>query len=182
MRFIIAIAACLGLATPALASQSSESGDAQAAASSSTYPCEKDDRHRAFDFWVGDWDVFQNDALAGSNRITSILGGCLIFEEWESATGSLGKSFNYYDPSKDHWRQIWVADSGSIIEFTGKARDGGIFYTAETSNPETGDVTHHRFEFTKHPEGGVRQFWAISKDLEEWTTIWDAQYLKRAAD
>ena len=133
MRFLVAIAACLSLAMPAFASQSSESSDGQATAPSPTYPCKQDDRHRAFDFWIGDWDVFQNDALAGRNRITSILGGCLIFEEWQSASGSLGKSFNYYDPSKDHWRQIWVADSGSIIEFTGKARDGGIFYTAETS-------------------------------------------------
>ncbi len=144
------------------------------------YPCDGDDRHRAFDFWIGEWDVFQNGALAGRNRITSILGGCLIFEEWESASGGLGKSFNYYDPGEDHWRQIWVADSGTFVEFTGAARDGGIFYTAETSNPATGQVTYHRFEFTEHPDGGIRQFWATSPDREEWTTVWDAQYVKRA--
>lgn len=143
------------------------------------YPCEADERHHHFDFWVGDWSVYQNGTFAGDNRISSILGGCLIFEQWESAAGSQGKSFNYFDPGKNHWRQIWVADTGTIIEFTGHARDGGIYYTAETEAPGTGDLTFHRFEFTEHPEGGVRQFWAISPDQEEWSTIWDGHYVKK---
>ncbi|MDJ0708903.1 MAG: hypothetical protein QNJ14_00865 [Woeseiaceae bacterium] len=143
------------------------------------FPCEADERHQDFDFWIGDWNVYQNGTYAGQNRITSLLGGCLIFEQWESASGSLGKSFNYFDPSKNHWRQIWIADTGTMIEFTGEARDGGIYYTAETTDPNTGELTHHRFEFTLHSEGGVRQFWAVSNDIEkgEWTTIWDGHYV-----
>lgn len=143
------------------------------------FPCEANTRHHDFNFWVGDWDVYNNGVLAGENRISSILGSCLVFEQWTSASGSEGKSFNYYDPGKDHWRQIWISDSGSIIEFTGHARDGGIFYTAETSNPATGAVTHHRFEFTQYENGDVRQFWAISSDKEEWSTIWDARYKRK---
>ena len=148
------------------------------------FPCEADERHRDFDFWIGDWNVYQNGTYAGQNRITSLLGGCLIFEQWESASGSLGKSFNYFDPGKNHWRQIWIADSGTMIEFTGEARDGGIFYTAETTDPETGQVTRHRFEFTRHAEGGVRQFWAISDDAgkDDWTTIWDGHYVSKPDD
>ncbi len=157
---------------------------ARAAIHATRFPCEADERHDDFDFWIGDWNVYQGGTYAGQNRITSLLGGCLIFEQWESASGGLGKSFNYFDPSKDRWRQIWVADSGTIIEFTGEARDGGIYYTAETTDPNTGDVTHHRFEFTRHPEGGVRQFWATSNDpnREEWTTIWDGHYVAKPYD
>ena len=71
-----------------------------------------------------------------------------------------------------------------MIEFTGKARDGGIFYTADTIDPATGQTTHHRFEFTRHPEGGVRQFWATSNDpdRDEWVTIWDGHYVPRSDD
>ena len=148
------------------------------------FPCEADDRHRDFDFWIGNWNVYQNGSYAGQNQITSLLGGCLIFEQWEAASGGLGKSFNYYDPGKKHWRQIWIADSGTIIEFTGEARDGGIFYSAETSDPVTGQVTRHKFEFTLHPEGGVRQYWAISNDQDskEWATIWDGHYVLKSED
>ena len=148
------------------------------------FPCEADERHNDFDFWIGNLNVYQNGTYAGQNQITSLLGGCLIFEQWESASGGLGKSFNYFDPGKNHWRQIWISDSGTMIEFTGEARDGGIYYTAETSDPNTGDVTHHRFEFTRHEKGGVRQFWAISNDASdgEWTTIWDGQYVAKPDD
>lgn len=141
------------------------------------FPCMPDERHHAFDFWIGDWAVTQNGQFAGTNNISAILGHCVIFEEWESASGSKGKSFNYYDPGYDHWRQIWVSDTGSVVEYTGKARDGGIFYTAETVNPADGVVTHHKFEFTQYENGDVRQFWQTSTDGgETYSTIWDGRY------
>lgn len=144
------------------------------------FPCAAGDKHHAFDFWIGDWDVSQGGQAAGTNNIQPILGHCVIFEQWESASGSHGKSFNYYDPGHDHWRQIWVGDGGTFIEFTGQARDGGIFYTAETINPADGAVTHHKFEFTQNEDGSVRQFWATSTDaMATWTTIWDGHYERK---
>ena len=145
------------------------------------FPCQADERHHAFDFWIGKWDVTASGQAAGTNNIQPILGHCVIFEQWESSSGGLGKSFNYYDPGYDHWRQIWVSDNGTIIEFTGEARDGGIFYTAETVNPADGAVTHHKFEFTQNEDGSVRQFWATSSDdKDSWNTVWDGHYTKSA--
>jgi tetratricopeptide (TPR) repeat protein len=138
------------------------------------YPCETNPKKRDFDFWLGNWNVTQGGQFAGKNSITSILGGCALFEQWDSAAGIQGKSFNYYDPAHDHWRQIWIDDTGGIIEFTGKARDGGIFYTAETRSGDT--VTYHKFEFTQNGDGTVRQFWQTSTDKTAWTTIWDGRY------
>lgn len=142
------------------------------------FPCEQDDRHRAFDFWIGEWNVTVSGQFAGTNKITPILGGCALFEEWSSAAGGGGKSFNYFDPGYDHWRQIWIGDNGSFIEFTGKARDGGIFYTAKTINPADKSVTHHKFEFTPNGDGSVRQFWQISPDRGNWSTVWDGHYTR----
>ncbi|MGI9220889.1 MAG: tetratricopeptide repeat protein [Woeseiaceae bacterium] len=144
------------------------------------FPCQAKEEHHAFDFWVGEWDVSSNGQPAGTNNIQPILGHCVIFEQWTSSSGSEGKSFNYYDPGYDHWRQIWISDSGTVIEFTGEARDGGIFYTAETVNPADGTVTHHKFEFTQNEDASVRQFWATSTDNKEtFSTIWDGHYEKR---
>lgn len=153
---------------------------AVAAIRATRFPCQNDKRHHAFDFWIGEWNVKQNGQLAGTNSIQPILGHCVLFERWESINGSLGKSFNYYDPGQDHWRQIWVGDTGTFIEFTGEARDGGIFYTAETVNPAEGSVTHHKFEFTTLEDGDVRQFWQTSTDDgETWATIWDGRYTRK---
>jgi len=145
------------------------------------FPCAADERHKAFDFWIGEWTVKQNGQFAGTSSVQPILGHCTIFEQWESANGTFGKSFNYYDPGHDHWRQIWIGDSGSFIEFTGEARDGGIFYTAQTINPADGSVTHHKFEFTVIGEDGVRQYWETSTDGgETWQSIWDGRYEPRS--
>ena len=147
---------------------------------SARFPCTADERHHAFDFWIGEWNVTNNGQFAGTNNIQPILGHCTIFEQWESSTGGFGKSFNYYDPGHDHWRQIWISDSGTIIEFTGKARDGGIFYTAETVNPVDGSKTLHKFEFTQIDNGAVRQYWEISTDDgENWQAVWDGRYERK---
>ncbi len=149
----------------------------------SRYPCQADDKRHAFDFWIGEWDVTVSGQLAGTNSIQPILGHCTLLEQWESSAGTYGKSFNYYDPSKDHWRQIWIDDTGNVIEFTGEARDGGIFYTAETTSPADGTITLHKFEFTQIENGIVRQYWETSTDDgETWTAIWDGRYQRQAEE
>ncbi len=46
------------------------------AAAEEPRPCSAPAHHQ-FDFWVGEWEVRTPDgALAGTNRITGILGGC----------------------------------------------------------------------------------------------------------
>lgn len=145
------------------------------------YPCDSDERHHAFDFWIGKWVVEQAGQKAGDSNVQAILGHCTIFEQWESVAGTSGKSFNYYDPAHDHWRQIWIGDGGTFIEFTGEARDGGIFFTAETINPADGAKTLHKFEFTRIDDDGVRQYWETSADDgESWQTVWDGRYTRVA--
>ncbi len=144
------------------------------------FPCDADERRHEFDFWIGEWTVTVNGQFGGTNSIQPILGHCTIFEQWESALGTFGKSFNYYDPGHDQWRQIWIGDAGSIVEFTGEARDGGMFYTAETVNPADGSMIHHKFEFTQIENGIVRQYWETSTDGgETWTSIWDGRYERK---
>lgn len=171
------LAVGVALAVFATVAAGTNIAQAQAPTPPATYPCQDDPRHHAFDFWIGDWRVTQNGEFAGTNSIKPLMGHCTLFEEWTSATGRLGKSFNYYDPAQDHWRQIWISDSGTFIEFTGEARDGGIFYTAETTDAKTQDTIDHRFEFTPNDDGSVRQFWQISRDKgQSWQTVWDGHY------
>ncbi|GAG23114.1 unnamed protein product, partial [marine sediment metagenome] len=41
--------------------------------------------HRAFDFWVGQWVVYDPAGnVVGNNTIELVLGGCALHESWES--------------------------------------------------------------------------------------------------
>ena len=144
------------------------------------YPCEADPNAHAFDFWIGEWDVFVGGQLAGSNSIKPILNHCALSEEWASAGGGFGRSYNYYDTGTRTWNQVWISDSGSFVEFEGEARDGGIFYTAETINPADGSVTQHKFYFTVFDNGDVRQVWEQSTDGgKTWNNVWDSRYVRK---
>jgi len=66
--------------------------------------------YRQFDFWLGEWNVFNPDGKpAGQSRIEQISGGCAILENWSSGGGAFtGKSLNIYDRNDKQWHQSWV--------------------------------------------------------------------------
>lgn len=80
--------------------------------------------HGQFDFWLGTWNahfVNNNDAVTGVNRITRILAGCVISENFDGAPGSplKGLSYSVYDRNSGRWKQTWVDNSGAYLDFTG---------------------------------------------------------------
>jgi hypothetical protein len=144
------------------------------------YPCRANEEYRQFDFWLGEWDVSAAGQPAGTNDVQLILGDCVVFENWQGASGLAGKSFNFYDAAQGHWRQIWVDDTGSVLDFTGTVEDGVMRYTATTRDPATGDVTRHRLSFTPGPDGTVRQLWEQSNDDgATWQAVFDGRYVRR---
>lgn len=54
-------------------------------------PCLYDEQFKEFDFWIGEWDVHvANGTLAGHNEITREQRGCVLIENWASASGGGG--------------------------------------------------------------------------------------------
>ncbi|TXN38300.1 hypothetical protein FVB32_08395 [Flagellimonas hymeniacidonis] len=60
------------------------------------------------DYWVGDWNVYENDELVGTNSIEKIVDGCAVLENWKSKFGQPGLSLFYIDNKTKTWKQIWV--------------------------------------------------------------------------
>ncbi len=145
------------------------------------YPCRSSEQSRAFDFWVGRWDVSAGGQQAGTNDVRLILGDCVLFENWQSVTGSSGKSFNFYNAAEDHWRQVWVDDRGGVIEFTGRVTDGVMYYTAETRVAGQEQPLMHKLTFSRNEDGSVRQHWEQSGDGgDTWQTVFDGHYVRAA--
>jgi len=148
------------------------------------YPCEHDDAFRAFDFWLGDWDVHLADGtFAGSDTITSEERGCVLVERWQSATGGTGMSINYLDKASDEWVQVWNAGGGSQINIRGGMTDRGMLLTGRLHNVVSGTTAPFRGLWTLLPDGRVRQFFEQSNDDgQTWTTWFEGFYTRRPAD
>ncbi|MEE9254574.1 MAG: hypothetical protein V3U43_06540 [Pseudomonadales bacterium] len=143
-------------------------------------PC-AGDAYRAFDFWVGQWEVFLEDGRkAGDNRISVREGGCLLLEEWRGVRGSTGTSMNFYDPASEQWVQVWMG-SGSLIRIS-----GGIVEDAMSLQGEITDLGSHatlpfRGLWTPLDDGRVRQFFEQSEDDgETWSAWFEGFYVKKA--
>lgn len=138
--------------------------------------------YRDFDFWVGDWEVFdpKTGNKIGENRITTRERGCLLVERWTANSGGTGMSMNFYDPLESAWRQVWQS-AAAFIDYTGGLDDQGrmllegtIHYNARnTSNPFRG-------RWTPRADGTVLQeFWQLDEESGEWTVWFSGEYRRR---
>jgi hypothetical protein len=137
-------------------------------------PC-TDEARRAFDFWIGAWEVRgPAGRLAGHNRITSLFDGCALKEEWEGVSGHRGTSLNAYAPATGRWHQTWVDASGELLLLDGGMVDGAMVLEGSTGR------TRHRISWSliEGDADQLRQHWETSEDGEEWATAFDGRYIR----
>ena len=145
-------------------------------------------QYKDFDFWLGDWEV-RNSAgqLLGRNRITKRHGGCVVQEEWESANGGSGSSFNVYDQPTKQWHQFWVDASGTNwlssdkqgnpVTLRGGIRDGAMVMV---SHPETLPAIGMTRATWRPTADGLRQTFESSTDGgKTWTMSFDGYYKRK---
>ncbi|MGH9322695.1 MAG: hypothetical protein ACRD21_08435 [Vicinamibacteria bacterium] len=142
--------------------------------------CERNAGYRGMDFWIGNWDVETSEGKpAGKSQIELILGSCIILETWAGTGGYEGKSFNLFHPSTGRWEQIWVDNMGQITKYEGEAKDGDIYYRAESRDPD-GTPALRKMTFYRKGPDQVRQFGESSKDGgKSWTVDYDLLYKRR---
>lgn len=150
-------------------------------------PCRHDPRYRAFDFWIGTWDVRPAGAPdagpASENVITLEYEGCVIMEHWTSIGGGTGSSFNIFDASRGIWVQTWVDSGGGLHEYRGNpdAEGNMIFGEGETpGGPGEPARVPTRLSFFRLGPDRVRQFSESSLDGgTTWTPNYDLIYTRR---
>ena len=163
---ILVCAACGGAATPP-------------SAPSRPSACASGEHLRDFDFWLGRWDVSgKAGTIVGHNEITSEYGGCALVEHWRGTTGSAGGSFNFYDPARKKWREVWVDRDGEIIELEGGFASGAMVLEGPHTHHD-GSINRMRGTWTPNPDGSVRQLFEESADDgKTWTVSFDGHYAK----
>ena len=122
-------------------------------------PCDTPD-HRAFDFWVGEWDVYgKNGKLVGSNSITRDYNSCVVHEHYTTPRGYSGESFNIFDATRKAWHQTWVDSTGTLLLLDGGIEDGKMVLEGSGVN-RRGKAVKHRITWTPNADGTVRDITA----------------------
>ena len=129
-----------------------------------------------FDFWVGEWEVYAGDKLAGVNRIEKLHDGAVIVENWTGTSGATGISLNFYDPALGKWRQTYVANDRTIWEMTGECRDGAMRFEGDLIFAD-GNLKKTRVTFYNLERDRLRHTEDNSSDGgQTWVSVWDAIY------
>ena len=144
-----------------------------------------DDRSRfdgtELDFWLGTWDVAW-DGGDGTNRIERILGDRVIYEQFRGgdADSSLhGQSWSVFDAERALWRQVWVDDQGSFLDFVGGRADG--WFALERRAPERGPAAAQRMVFRDIEPDQFRWTWELRlDDGASWEIRWEIRYRRSA--
>jgi tetratricopeptide (TPR) repeat protein len=150
------------------------------AADRNARPCAFRAESKQFDFWLGEWDVTVSGSAAGSSRVEKILNDCVLLENWESAGGGSGKSFNLYDTENKQWRQTWVSANGEAHDYVGKLdAKGAIVFVAKVKTV-SGKKGLRRMTFTQLSPHQVRQYIEDSDDHgRKWVPSFDGLYTRK---
>jgi hypothetical protein len=179
LKLFVSIA-CLALGSLGVVPVSAQDQPpASAQAKPKPKPCSGPE-YRQFDFWLGDWAVHSPAGKKqGENRVVSLLGGCVVQENWVGEQGSVGHSYNMYS-NRDHlWHQTWVDNGGLLLQLAGGIKDGSMVMRG-TLNSRDGEPVLHEVSWTPLEDGDVRQHWRASKDDgKTWQDIFIGIYSKK---
>ena len=135
---------------------------------------------KQFDFWAGEWDLtFQNEGQAAHsrNRITKILDGCALLEEFSGPPGTPleGRSLSSFDRATHRWKQTWTDNTASYLDFTGGFAEGRMVLSREAGSE--GKRFLQRMVWEDIRADSFTWLWQRSDDGgKSWKTNWKIEY------
>jgi hypothetical protein len=140
-----------------------------------------------FDFWVGDWDVSwaapDGSTGRGRNRITKVLDGSVIEENFEETPDGKTPPLKGRSLSLRHksgvWKQAWTDNQGGYFSFTGQVDgDKRIFITDPVR--ADGQESVQRMVFHSIRKDTLTWDWERSDDGgKAWKLLWRIEYRRR---
>lgn len=189
----------LPLAAPPTPASAQEIPPATATPRGPADPLCRDPEARAFDFWLGEWDVLnRNRAPDGerwaetgraTDRVYAVVGGCALVEHWRGfafpgAGHIVGFSVRAWNPETRRWDLVLLWPVGrppSFSQFHGTFRDGSGEFFSEVVSPQ-GDTLLSRLTFSDIGPDGFRWHNGVSGDGgRTWASTWVMEFTRRPA-
>lgn len=148
------------------------------------FPCKSTPGARLFDFWIGEWDVYNNlfpNNRVGTSIIQNVSGECTILENWQSYNNPFsGKSQNWYDTTTKKWTQLWIGSGGGHQYFTdGEYKDGAMRFKFQQPDAN-GIMQPGNFIFYNLGPDKVRQYNELSNDSGKTFQVgYDFMYIRK---
>lgn len=157
------------------------------------YSAFSDDKHRQFDFWIGQWDVnlrmLQDDltfrdTIGARANIYSILNGKAILELWDSGPIK-GYSLRHYDPQTGRWI-LWLnwpsRNRSAVSSLSGEFRHGRGEFRSEFTNADGQTITQ-RYSFNDITPFSLR--WDDLNSIDggkTWRQNWRMEFTRTAVE
>lgn len=146
-----------------------------------TYGCDSPES-KQLDFWVGEWELTTVGAAPGApnksrNKVSRIMGGCVILEEFTGGAASKldGHSVSAFDRATKQWKQTWVDNTASYLDFKGGLVDGDMSFWREVEIQ--GKKVKQRMIWKDVKADSLKWLWQRSvDDGATWTTQWEIDY------
>ncbi len=139
------------------------------------YGCDSPES-KQLDFWLGEWELTHSGGKS-SNRITKILDGCVVLEEFTGGAGSKldGKSYSTFDTATKKWKQTWVDNTAAYLDFEGGKVDGDMAFWREAQ--KDGQKFQQRMIWRDVKPDSLKWLWQRSDDRgATWSTQWEIDY------
>ena len=142
---------------------------------------------KQLDFWVGEWNATWpaspgSPAGAGTNRIEKILDGCVVSENFADAGPAplVGKSYSTFDPKTKKWRQTWVDNQASYLDFVGDFSNPREKIFAMDAIGRDGKPAKLRMVFKNITPSSFDWSWERSSDGgKTWHVQWPIHYTRK---
>lgn len=137
--------------------------------------------YRQFDFFAGDWDVFDvgSTTVKAHGIVTSMLDGCAVRELYQRLDGYSGESFTLYDAARKMWHQSWATNHGELLVLEGGLVQGNMVLTG-SEHPVGGAPTLIRGTWHRERNGEVRETAVRSSDGgKTWSPVFDLTFRRR---
>lgn len=137
--------------------------------------------HEQFDFWIGDWNVYDTTGnKVGENQLVKLEKNCIVSEYWRGVKGSTGRSYNYFNTSDSTWNQIWLDSYGTILNLKGRYEGNKMILKSKLTKGTKVDWYYNQITWTNNNDGTVTQTWEIlDKNAHLLNTVFVGIYKKK---
>lgn len=177
----------------ALAASVSTADDSVWAPDERAFSAFSEDKHRQFDFWIGEWDVNLRmlqgdltfkDTIKARAHIYSILNGKAILELWDSGPIK-GYSLRYFDSDSQKW-VLWLnwpnPETSRTTSLSGEFRHGRGDFRSQFTTPD-GQTIDQRYSFNDITPFSLRWDDLNSNDGgNTWRKNWRMEFTRTAVD